>query len=127
MRRTGFTLLEATVALAIVGIVAIGALEAFAVEARTARRARDAAPAVAVAGERLARLELLDGTTLRALPDSLARGTVAAGPRTYRWEAGARRVANEPGLFELRVDVRWESGAYALASRSYRPAGPEAP
>lgn len=123
MSRVGFTLLEATVALAIVGLVAVGALEAFAVEARVARRTRDAGPAAAVASERLARLALVDPAGLQPLPDSLARGVVRTGERTYAWEARAQRVAGTPHLFEFRVEVQWESGTFALASRVYRPGG----
>lgn len=125
MRRAGFTLLEATVALAIVGTVAIGALEAFAAESRAARRARDAVPAVAMASERLAQLALLDGRALQALPDSLSRGAQQAGARAYTWTAGARRVAGEPDLFQLQVSVQWDSGEYSLVSRAYRPAAAE--
>ena len=124
MTRRGFTLLEATVALAIVGTVSIGALEAFAAESRAARRARDAAPAVAVASERLAQLSLLDATALQRIPDSLSRGSEPAGAREYRWTATAQRVAGEPDLFQLQVAVRWESGEYTLVSRAYRPAAP---
>ena len=121
MRRAGFTLLEATVALAIVAIVAVGALEAFAAEARVARRTRDAGPAVAVASERLARLALADPATLQPLPDSLTRGVVHTGERTYAWTARVQRVPGTPHLFEFRVGVQWESGTFALATRAYRP------
>lgn len=124
MNRRGFTLLEATVALAIVGTVSIGALEAFAAESRAARRARDAAPAEAVASERLAQLSLLDARSLQALPDSLSRGATPAGAREYRWTAAARPVVGEPDLFQLQVAVRWDSGEYTLATRAYRPAAP---
>lgn len=127
MRRTGLTLLEATVALAIVGIVAVGALEAFAAEARVAHRTRDAGPAAALASERLARLALADATALQPLPDSLARGAVRTGERTYAWTARVHRVPGTPHLFEFQVDVHWESGAFALASRVYRPGGGASP
>lgn len=120
MRRTGFTLLEAVVALAIVGTVAIGALEAYAAEARAATRERESAPAAALARERMARLELLDAHALRTLPESLSRGRLAT-PLPYEWTAGARAVDGEPDLYELSVDVRWPDGAVALRGRSYRP------
>jgi type II secretion system protein I len=120
MRRAGFTLLEATVALVIVGIVAIGALEAFAVEADAARRARQAAPAAAVAAERLAQLQLLDARGLQSLPDSLHNGRVADGSRMYEWTSSAAPVRDERDLYTVRVDVRWETGTYALATRVFR-------
>jgi prepilin-type N-terminal cleavage/methylation domain-containing protein len=121
MRRSGFTLLEAVVALAIVGTVAIGALEAYAAEARAATLARGSAPAAALASERMARLELLDVHALRTLPESLSRGRLSAGSIPYEWTAGARAVNGEPDLYELSVDVRWPDGAVALRGRSYRP------
>jgi type II secretion system protein I len=121
MTRRGFTLLESAVALAIVGIVAIGALDAFAAESRTALRARQSASAAAVASEQLARLQLLDARELRSLPDSLRRGAFTASTIRYVWVASVEPVANEPGLHTVRVDVRWEGGAFALASRIFRP------
>ncbi|MBM4063461.1 MAG: prepilin-type N-terminal cleavage/methylation domain-containing protein, partial [Planctomycetes bacterium] len=114
MRRSGFTLLEAAVSLAIVGVVAIGALDAYAAEARAALRARQTAPAAALAAERLARLQLLDARQLRALPDSVRSGAMTTGPWRYDWRAEVARVADEPDLYTLEVVVEWEGGSYAL-------------
>jgi type II secretion system protein I len=126
VKGAGFTLLEAVVSLAIIGIVAIGALEAFAAESRAARQARLAAPAVAVAAEQLARLELLDAPMLAALPDSLRTGRMNDGAASYEWRASVARVSQEPDLFALNVEVRWDAGAYALTTHAFRPmpAGP---
>src|SRR5215217_6870753 len=76
--RAGFTLLEAVVALAIVGTIAIAVLGSFGAELRTASRVRDALPAVTLAEEQLARLSSADAATLAMLPDSLARGEFIA-------------------------------------------------
>jgi prepilin-type N-terminal cleavage/methylation domain-containing protein len=121
MNRRGFTLLEATVSLALVGVVAIGALETFAVEARTATTARRAAPAAAIAAERMARLSVADAALLRALPDSLARGAAVDGALSYAWTARSAPVPNETGLYTLRVNVAWDGGQTALVQRVYRP------
>lgn len=121
MRRSGFTLLEAAVSLSIIGIVAIGALEAFAAESRAARQARLATPAVAVAAEQLAQLELLDAPLLTVLPDSLRAGRMMDGAQLYEWRAAVERIPQEPDLFVLTVEVRWDAGAYALTSHAYRP------
>lgn len=127
MRRAGFTLLEATVALLIIGLVAVGALEAVATEMDAARRTRMAAPALAVAAERLARLELLDARTLQTLPDSSRAGRVVDGLLVFEWNASAEPVADEQDLYAIRVNVRWPEGAYSLASRVYRPAEDASP
>jgi prepilin-type N-terminal cleavage/methylation domain-containing protein len=126
VRRAGFTLLEAVVSLAIIGIVSIGALEAFAAEARAARQARLVTPAVAVAAEQLARLELLDALALAALPDTLRAGRMNDGADTYEWRASVARVSQESDLFALHVEVQWSAGSYALTTHAYRPKPVEA-
>jgi len=122
VKRPGFTLLEATVAMVVLGTVAIGALAAFAAEARAAARANALAPAAALARERLSRLELLDAHALRTLPESLSRGSEALGTQSYEWSATAHAVAGESDLYDLAVEVRYEDGRYALRTRSFRPA-----
>lgn len=121
MKRPGFTLLEATVSLAIIATVGLGALEAFAADARTAVRARRATPAVAIASEQLARLQLADAHTLQALPDSLRHGRLLSDAIPYEWHATVSAVRDEPQLLALQVDVQWESGSYTLAARVFRP------
>jgi hypothetical protein len=69
----------------------------------------------------------VDPAALQPLPDSLARGVVHTGERTYAWAARVQRVPGTPHLFEFHVDVQWESGTFALASRAYRPGGGAAP
>ncbi len=122
MNRAGVTLLEATVALVIVGTVSIGALSAFAAESRAAARERSAAPAVALARERVAALELLDQHALHVLPDSMSHGEATDGAARYAWTATTTPSAAEHDLYEIAVDVRWTDGAFALRTRTYRPA-----
>jgi type II secretory pathway pseudopilin PulG len=119
--RSGFTLLEAAVAMTIVTFVTVGAMGAFGADMRAADRARQLLPASALASERIAVLELADPLTLRALPDSLARGTFAAPLDAYTWVAAAREVRGEAGLMELTVRVTWRDGEFGLAQRRYRP------
>jgi type II secretory pathway pseudopilin PulG len=109
------------VSLAIIGIVAVGALEAFAAESRAARHARLVTPAVAIAAEQLARLELLDARMLAALPDSLRAGQMKDGAQSYDWLASVARIPQEPDLLALRVEVRWDGGEYALTTHAFRP------
>ena len=126
--RRGFTLLEAAVAMAIVGVIALAALGAYAAELRAAGKARQALPAVSLAEERLAAIDLLPAGELRALPDSLARGRFGPPFERYEWTATVRR-AREAGrgmrglrdLYDVRVEVRWPEGLYTLDARRYRP------
>jgi prepilin-type N-terminal cleavage/methylation domain-containing protein len=120
-RKRGFTLLEAAVAMTIVGLVAVGALGAFGADLRAAAKAQEALPAAALAEERLARLELLDVRQFSALPESLATGWFAAPFSGYEWRASLAPVASERSLYEMTVTVQWRSGSYTLARRRFRP------
>lgn len=120
--RGGFTLLEATVAVAIIGLVAVGTLAAFAADLRASTKANDTLPAAALAEERLARLELADVRELDMLPDSLAHGRFDEPFADYRWTATATPVHNETALYELTAIVEWGGGSYTLRRRRFRPA-----
>ena len=83
----GFTILEAVVALAIVGLAGVAALEAVGGEIRGIDRAREAYTTAALAQDRLATITVLPPEDLNPLPDSLARGTFAEPFKDYRWTA----------------------------------------
>jgi type II secretion system protein I len=119
--RRGFTLLEAAVAMTIIAFVAMSALGAFAADMRAADRARQLLPAAALAQERMVILELIDGHTLRMLPDSSSHGTFSAPYADHAWTATAKQVTGEPTLVELEVRVTWPDGQFAIAQRRYRP------
>jgi hypothetical protein len=105
----------------IVAIIGVAALAAFAANLRTAARVRQMLPAAALAQERLATLDLIDGRDLRVLPDSLARGKFASPFDRYTWRAKAREVREQPALVEIIVYVEWDEGAYSISKRRYRP------
>jgi prepilin-type N-terminal cleavage/methylation domain-containing protein len=119
--RPGFTLIEAAIAVAIVGITTIGALEAFGAELRTADRVRRSLEADALAQERLAALELTEPALFRTLPDSLTRGAFAAPFADYSWSATVKSDRNDTGLFDVVVHVVWPSGGITLQRTLYRP------
>ena len=124
MRRldnAGFTLLEALVAIMIVGLAAVAALETVGAELRTASRAKHALHAAALAEYRLETLRVLPPAELRSLPDSLDGGAFPAPLQRYRWTAATREVAGEPGLFDASVVIAWDGGSFRLATRLYRP------
>jgi type II secretion system protein I len=113
----GFTLLEALVALTIVGMASITVLGAFSTEVRTADRAIRSAEAAAVAQERLAHVRVAQREVFRLLPDSLRRGTDGE----YAWSVSAERSRSIEGLVDVEVQVSWDAGALSVASELYRP------
>lgn len=121
VRRDGFTVLEAAVALMIVGMVTVATLSTFAAQTRAAEQARRGREVVALAKHRLAYVELLAAEDLDVLPDSLARGRFDPPFERYEWTATARRVTGEEGLVEIHVQVSSSEGSYDLRTRLYRP------
>ncbi|HYD52895.1 MAG TPA: prepilin-type N-terminal cleavage/methylation domain-containing protein [Gemmatimonadaceae bacterium] len=120
--RCGFTLIEAVVALAIIGVVTVGAFAAYGTQLRAEGRAQEAWTLEALAEERLAALALAESAALRTLPDTLRRGRFAAPFARYRWTAAARTVHGERDLWELAVTVSAaDSTALTLRTRRFRP------
>jgi prepilin-type N-terminal cleavage/methylation domain-containing protein len=117
----GFSLLEAVVALAIVGLAAVAALGAFAMELRTAGQAARALEGQALAESRLAAVRLLQRSELEPLADSLRNGRFPAPLQEYQWQASSERVPDREDLFQVVVAVHWTEGAYSLGTRLYRP------
>jgi prepilin-type N-terminal cleavage/methylation domain-containing protein len=119
--RRGFTILEAVVALAIVGLAGVSALEAVGGELRAAQRAADAYVTSALAQDRLAAVGLLASRDFAHLPDSLARGVFAPPFAAYRWTATAEPVSGERELYEVTVSIAGDRSTHALTTRMYRP------
>lgn len=119
--RRGFTILEAVVALAIVGLAGVSALEAVGGELRAAERAADAYVASALAQDRLAAVGLLAARDFAHLPDSLRRGAFAPPFGGYRWTATAEPVVGERELYEVTVSIGGDRPSYTLTTRMYRP------
>ncbi|HYK10839.1 MAG TPA: prepilin-type N-terminal cleavage/methylation domain-containing protein [Gemmatimonadales bacterium] len=117
----GFTLLEAVVALTILGLAGVATLEALGGEVRGAEHARTATTAAALAENRLATITLLPRSELDLLPDSLSRGEFQAPFEGYHWTASVRAVLGEQDLYEAQVTVASAETQYALATRVYRP------
>ena len=122
--RAGFTLLEAAVALAMIGAVSVAALAAFAAEMRTTEATRTALPAAFLARQRLAALELAVTSTAvgsAAVPDSVAHGTFAPPFESYAWSATVAATHENPSLYDVTVDVTWDGGDFALRTRLFKP------
>lgn len=116
----GFTILEAVIALAIVGLAGVSALEAMGGEVRAATRTADAYTLSALAQDRLALIALASPRTLASLPDSLARGTFPEPFAAYRWTATSRAVPGERDLYDVSVTIIGDH-EFVVRTRFYRP------
>jgi len=125
-RRAGFTVLEAAVALAIIGLSAVGVLSAFAGQTRSVTHVRDRLQSAALAQDVGARIRLLSAEEREPLADSLARGRFEAPFADHEWTARLEPVSNEPGLRSLTVTVRGPEGDFESRSLIYelRPPAP---
>ena len=118
--RQGFVLLEAVVALLIIGLATAGALELVSAHLRASSRQPALVTAAALAQDRMAAIRLRPPGELRLLADSLARGRFAAPLGDYSWRAAAVR-RREENLYDIRVDVYWQGGSYTLATSESVP------
>jgi type II secretory pathway pseudopilin PulG len=118
--RPGISLLEAVVAIAIVGLTAVAALEASAGEMRTAERARRALEVEALATSRLDFMDLLNDRELQALPDSVESGKFEKPFDEYTWKTTSTAYSDQAGLFDVRVTIDWPNGSYVVKTYLYR-------
>lgn len=119
-RRGGFSLMEAVAAIAIVGMTSVGALEAVGSDMRTAERSKRAIEAEALATSRLEFLDLMTDRELQSLPDSVASGHFLPSLDEYEWKTTSVPVAEQAGVYDVRVTVAWPNGSYTLRSYQYR-------
>lgn len=123
MRRSGVTLIEALVAIALVATVLPVALAAVGDGARTGERARRAVVAQRVAEARLARL-LADGSWATAASagecDPALDGEDAAG---LRWQL-AVEAWRDPALSRVAVTVAWGAATATVATLARPEASP---
>jgi type II secretory pathway pseudopilin PulG len=118
--RRGVSLLEAVVAIAIVGMTAVSALEASGGDMRAAERSRRAIEAEALATSRLDFVDLLNDRELQALPDSVEKGKFDPPLDEYSWKTTSTPLADQAGVYAIHVTVDWPSGSYTLRSYAYR-------
>ncbi len=116
----GFLLLEALVALAIVGVVAVALLAATGGQLRTADRGSVLLTASALAHDRAVTFRVLDAEALASPPDSLLAGTFPDPFEAFTWEAEIAPVEGEYDLFALRVVVEGRGARYPLDTMLHR-------
>jgi type II secretory pathway pseudopilin PulG len=112
--------MEAVVAVAVVGMTAVGALEAVGSDMRTAARSKRAIEAEALGTSRLQFMDLLTDRELQSLPDSVQNGKFPAPLDEYAWITTSTPLADQAGVYDVRVTVTWPNGSYVLKSYQYR-------
>ncbi len=120
---SGFVLLEAVVALAILGVASIVLLQVRSQQIRVATQARELLTAQALAEDRLAALRLLDFDVLSDPPDSLMEGRFPPPFQGYSWTAAVELMEEEYDLFGLEVVVEGPAERFPLRTLVHRPRG----
>ncbi|MGH7517993.1 MAG: type II secretion system protein [Gemmatimonadales bacterium] len=120
-RDDGFSLLEAVVALAIVGLAAVASTEAVAAHLRAAERTVTALEQEALVQDRLARTRLLAAEELAHLPDSMAGGKFEVPWDEVAWRAASEADRSRPGLFQVTVEIGSGASQRRIETRVYRP------
>jgi type II secretory pathway pseudopilin PulG len=119
--RAGFVLLEAVVALTIIGLVSIALLQARGQQIRVAAQARELLTAQALAEDRLAALRLLDYQDLARPPDSLLAGAFPEPFEEFSWVTTVAVLEDEYDLFGVDVVVTGPAERFPLATLVHRP------
>ena len=119
--RRGFVLLEAVVALAILGVASIVLLQVRAQQIRVATQARELLTAQALAEDRLAAIRLLNHVLLEDPPDSLLRGAFPPPFEEYSWAAEVELIQDEYDLFGVEVVVEGPAERFPLRTLVHRP------
>jgi type II secretory pathway pseudopilin PulG len=113
-------LLEALIAVIIVGLIGSATLAMLGGQFRTAGRAADLNIATDLARERLETLRLLSADRLVPLADSLRRGRFEAPLDAYSWTATTKATRDEIDLYDLSVVVSSQTARVALDTRVHR-------
>ena len=121
--RGGFVLMEAVVALAIIGLVAIALLATTASQVRTADKASLLLTARSLADERMATMRMLSYDQLREVPDSLLTGTFPAPFEAWSWRAEVVQIDEneEYDLFSVGVAVDGFDESFSLRTLVHEP------
>lgn len=116
----GFTLLEALVALMVVGLAVAGSLEAASRALAAQGEATRRAEATALAEERLNEIAVLPRDSLPGLGSGGWIRLDLAG-RVYRRRSSAGRAGDDGDLWRVTTRVAWSGGSVELTTIFYRP------
>jgi type II secretory pathway pseudopilin PulG len=120
-RRGGFVLLEAVVALAILGVASIALLQVRAQQIHVATQARELLTTQALAEDRLSAIRLLDYAMLEDPPDSLSEGVFPPPFENFTWTAEIGLIEDEYDLFGVEVVVLGPVERFPLRTLMHRP------
>jgi hypothetical protein len=101
-------------------MTSVAALESVGGGMRAAERSRHAIEAEALATSELEFMNMLTDRELQALPDSVSSGKFPVPMDAYTWTASSTPVAEQAGVYDVRVIVKWDEGTYTLRSYQYR-------
>jgi hypothetical protein len=119
--RSGFVLLEAVVALAILGVASIVLLQVRSQQIRVATQARELLTEQALAEDRISAFKLLDYELLSDPPDSLMEGVFPPPFEAYAWSAAVELMEDEYDLFGVEVVVEGPAERFPLRTLLHRP------
>lgn len=116
----GFTLLEALVALMVVGLAVAGSLEAASRALAGQHEATRHAEATALAEARLNEVGVLPRDSLAGL-GSGGWSRLELADRSYRRRISVRRAEDVDHLWRVTTEVAWSGGSVELETIFYRP------
>lgn len=119
--RQGFVLLEAVIALTIIGLFAVALLSTTSTQLRTAAKANTLLVARSLAEDRIAALRLLDYDDLGDPPDSLLEGRFPDPFQEYTWVATVVEMEDEYDLFGAEVVVEGRGETLPLRTLIHEP------
>jgi type II secretory pathway pseudopilin PulG len=117
----GFVLMEAVVALAIIGLFSVALLSTTSAQLQTAGKANTLLVARSLAEDRLAALRLLEYEELGDVPDSLVSGTFPAPFEAWAWTASVEEMEDEYDLFGAEVIVEGRGETFPLRTLIHAP------
>lgn len=118
----GFTLVEALVALTVLGLALSVVVQLSALTLRTQVATARHLDAAVLADARMQQLTLLEDDSLPMYANG-RWGEVLLAPNRYRWRATVSPVPGAPGLWRAAVRIAWTGGDLNVETAWYRPAG----
>lgn len=118
--RAGFTLLEAVIALAILGIAVVSMIASLSAGLRAGSGAETRMTEVVLADMRMSELAALPVESLRRYAEPQV-GRFGPPFSAYEWRALVRPAAAATGLMNAAVVVHGPGGEYVLETAFYRP------